>query len=83
MQEDYRAIYKHGFLNLLVLAFSSFCCFLLLAFYYMFMKLTRNFKILVITILLSIIIYLTIAPRYYCENFKKGLKDSYDKDVYC
>ena len=83
MQEDYRAIYKHGFLNLLVLVFSSVCCFLLLAFYYMFMKLTRNFKILVITILLSIIIFFTIAPRYYCENFKKGLKDSYDKDVYC
>ena len=47
------------------------------------MKLRTFFKILVISTIFSIFLYLAIAPRYYCGNFKKGLKDSYDKDVFC
>ena len=82
MQEDYRAIYKHGFLNLLVLALASVICFLILSFYYMFMNLRKRNKILLISIILAYFIHLTIAPRFYCENFKRGLKDSFDKDVF-
>jgi hypothetical protein len=47
------------------------------------MKLRFKLKILVISVFISFFLYFAIAPRFYCENFKKGLKDSYDKDVYC